>query len=404
MKPVIIVALILGVSAHGAPSDVPRGKTQDVKAEIREYKDPETGARVRRLTGDGSSNVHLYFTSTSFLGNDAERMVFASNRSGSWQYHRLDIRDARLTRLTDGKELSPFTACLDPAGRLFYFDGNDLRAVDVRTLEDRRLYRVPEGNKPHLPTCTADGRYVAFAYTEKRALSTETGRIYSTMAETYYQHPSSVVMRIDTRSGEAVAVWGERMWISHVLIHPTRPNVIVFCHEGGSHVRQRMWVVDLDEKQGRQARPLYPQKAGEFCVHEYFTRQGEIGVQYSLSSNGKLEQFNCFLRPDGTWIRQYLLPGQRPGHIQSNSDNSLVVGDGGYLNADDKEGGSYMSLIRHVNGRAEVRRLCKHGSSWKTQASHPHPIFSPDDKWVLFNSDAEGSDNIFMAEIASLGK
>ena len=45
---------------------------------------------------------------------------------------------------------------------MFYFDGPVLRAVKVDTLEDRELYRVPSGYKPVLPTCTADGRYVAF--------------------------------------------------------------------------------------------------------------------------------------------------------------------------------------------------------------------------------------------------
>lgn len=40
-----------------------RGATQRVASEINESKDPETGARVRRLTADGSDDVHIYFTS-----------------------------------------------------------------------------------------------------------------------------------------------------------------------------------------------------------------------------------------------------------------------------------------------------------------------------------------------------
>jgi len=243
---------------------------------------------------------------------------------------------------------------------------------------------------------------VAFSYSQRRAVSTETGRIYSTMAETYYQHPSCVIMRIDTAKGRAAAAWGELNWISHVLIHPTRPNLILFCHEGGSNVRQRMWTVDLDERLARQARPLYPQRPGEGCVHEYFTRQGEVGFQYSVESEGRREDYNCFIRIDGTWIRQFLLPGRRPGHIQSNSDNSLVVGDGACLGPDDQEGRHYMSLIRHVNGRAEVRRLCRHNTSWQNQYSHPHAIFSPDDRWVLFNSDEQGHHNVYLAEVDSI--
>jgi len=381
-----------------------RGKVQQVRSEIKEYKDPKTGARVRRLTGDGSSNVHPYFTSWAFVGNDADNTIFASNRSGAYQWHLLDIPAGRLAQLTAGQKVSPNMACLARSSELFYFDGLALHSVKTDTLADRELYRVPAGFKPALPTCTADGRYVAFAYCQETALSTETGRIYATMHERYYQHPHSVVMRIDTRNGDAVAAWGEATWISHVLIHPTRPNLILFCHEGGGTcVDQRMWLVNLDDMQMRKAAPLYPQRPGESCVHEYFTQQGDVGFQYSLDRPaGSREEYNAFIRPDGTWVRQYLFPGRRPGHIQSNSDNSLVVGDGAYLSAADKEGGQYIGLMTHANGRVQARRLAWHGTSGRTQNSHGHPSFSPDDRWVVYNSDVEKADNVYMADVQSL--
>jgi oligogalacturonide lyase len=380
-----------------------RGKVQDVRSEIKEYKDSKTGGRVRRLTGDGSSNIHPYFTSSAFVGDDADNAVFVSNRTGAYQWHLLKISAARLVQLTAGAKLSPNMACLARSGRLFYFDDQALRSVHTDTLEDRELYRVPAGFKPALPTCTADGRYVAFAYCQETAQSTETGRIYSTMHERYYQHPHSVIMRVDTETGEAVATWGEATWISHVLIHPTQPDLIVFCHEGGSScVQQRMWVVDLRHKQARKAAPVYPQRPGESCVHEYFTQQGDVGFQYTLDHEGGPEEYNAFIRPDGTWVRQYRLPGPRPGHIQSNSDNSLVVGDRAHLSLDDKDGVQYIGLMTHVNGHVQVRRLAWHGSSWRTQASHGHPCFSPDDRWVIYNSDAGKCDNVYMADVQSI--
>jgi len=378
-----------------------RGTTQDVRGEIQEYKDDQTGARVRRLTADGSDNVHIYFTSESFVGGGSDRVVFASNRSGRFQFHLLDIPAARLVQVTDGEELSPNMACLCPTGRLFYFDGPVLRSVNLDTLEDRQLYRVPQGTRPALPTCTADGKHVAFAYREDRTVSTETGRIYSTMAETYFQRPSCVVMRIDTSSGEATAAWGQRAWISHVLIHPHNADFILFCHEGGSYVSQRMWTVDLAKRRGRKATPLYPQRPGEFCVHEYFTRQGEVGFQYEVDRDGQMEYYNCFIRPDGTWLRQFLLPGRRPGHMQSNTDNTLVVGDCGYLGPDDRDGRNYMSLMTHENGRAHVRRLCRRVPG-KTQYSHGHPVFSLDDRWVLYNSKIGETHNVYMADVTSI--
>ncbi len=378
-----------------------RGSVQRVGNEIQETKDPETGARVRRLTADGSDNVHIYFTSESFLNDGSDRLIFTSNRSGKFQHHLLEISAGRLVQLTEGDEVRPNMLCVDPGGRLFYFDGPELHALNLDGLEDRVIYRCPEGTRPSLPTCTADGRYAAFVYREDRAVSTETGRIYSTMAETYYQRPSCVIMRIDTESGAAVAAWGERAWISHTLIHPTRPELLVFCHEGGSYVKQRMWTVDINQRRGRRAKLLYVQRDGEFCVHEYFTRQGEVGFQYEVEREGRIEYYNCFIRPDGTWLRQFLLPGRRPGHMQSNTNNTLLVGDCGYLGPDDRDGRYYMSLMTHANGRAHVRRLCRRVPG-STQHSHGHPVFSLDDRWVLYNSKIGDTHNVYMADVESI--
>src|SRR4051794_31513982 len=40
-----------------------RGRVLNIRDEIKEFKDPKTGARIRQLTSDGSNNVHPYFTS-----------------------------------------------------------------------------------------------------------------------------------------------------------------------------------------------------------------------------------------------------------------------------------------------------------------------------------------------------
>jgi len=398
-------ALVRPRSAAGVPLQAAgegtggaRGKTQKVDSEIREYRDKDTGARVMQLTGDGSDNVHLYFTSESFVGG-SDRLVFGSNRSGRFQLYLLEVKDRRLVQLTDGAQIEPQKATTNN-GRLFYFDGPRLRCLRLDTMDDRELYCTPNGFRPYLPSCTADGGYVAFAYGEDLAVSTETGRIYATMPETYYQRRPCVIMRVAESGGKVDAAWGEHAWISHVIIHPTQPDLILFCHEGGSLSLQRMWTVKMTER-GRKAEPLYVQKPNEYCVHEYFTRGGEIGYQYEVDRDGTREHYNCFIRPDGTWIRQYLLPGRRPGHIQSNTANSLAVGDAGYLSPTDKDGGNFMSLMTHSNGRAIVRRLCRYQPG-TTQHSHGHPVFSLDDRWVLFNSQVGQRDNIYMADVESL--
>ena len=380
-----------------------RGKVLNIRSEIKEYKDSRTGARIRRLTGDGSNNVHPYFTGWSNIGEDSNRIIFRSDRSGMYQYYMLEISTSKLIQLTSGENIR--SGVVAKGGQLFYFQGLVLRSVNIDTLKDRELYKVPEGYSPTGPTCTEDGKFIAFSYVEQTNLSTQTGRIYSTMHERYYQFPHSVIMRVNSENGEAVAVWGEKTNANHVNIHPTDPDIILFAHEGGSTcVMQRMWVVNYRDKQMRQAIPLYPQRKGESVVHEYFTLQGDVGTQYTLQSERGTEQFNLFLRPDNTWIRQYRFPGSgRPGHISSNSDNTLIIGDGAYIGGpEDKEGRNFLGLMTHENGLVKARRLAWHGSSWLTQNSHPHPRFSTDDKWVIYNSDAEKCDNVYMVEVDSL--
>jgi hypothetical protein len=87
--------------------------------------------------------------------------------------------------------------------------------------------------------------------------------------------------------------------------------------------------------------------------------------------------------------------------MQSNSDNTRLVGDSGYLSLDDRHGRNYMSLMTHENGRAHVRRLCRRVPG-NTQHSHGHPVFSLDDHWVLYNSKIGERHNVYMAEVGSV--
>jgi hypothetical protein len=57
-----------------------------------------------------------------------------------------------------------------------------------------------------------------------------------------------------------------------------------------------------------------------------------------------------------------------------------------------------LGLMTHVTGHIQIRRLACHGSSWRTQASHGHPSFSPDDRSLIYNSDVDNRDNVCMAD------
>ena len=368
--------------------------------EIEEYADPITGARVRRLTSDSAHSHHLYFTASSYTKDG--HIVFGSERTGSPQLFLMEMPSGGIVQLTDEEGLRPQLSCLHPEQDLAYYTtSRQVKQVNLRTFETEVLYEAPEGFGLSLPSITADGSRIAIAYSQKLALSTETGRIYSTMAEHYYQRPICCVLTLETDGSGHKVIWGERNWISHVCISPVDRDCVVFCHEGGSWVKQRMWVVRADVMH-QEARPLMLQQPGEVAYHEYFTRDGQIGVQMKADRGGTHEFYHCFMRPDGTWLRQYLLPGQCAGHIQSNSDNSLRIGDAAYRFMGDKEGGAMMGLYRFDGGHDRPTWLCEYGGDFSLQIGHGHPIFSPDDQWVLFTSNKGGVCQVYTADVHSL--
>jgi len=53
----------------------------------------------------------------AFVGDDADHAIFASNRSGAYQWYLLEIPAARLVQLTAGQKISPNMACVARSGR-----------------------------------------------------------------------------------------------------------------------------------------------------------------------------------------------------------------------------------------------------------------------------------------------
>jgi oligogalacturonide lyase len=80
------------------------------------------------------------------------------------------------------------------------------------------------------------------------------------------------------------------------------------------------------------------------------------------------------------------------GHTQANSTGDIFVGDGS-----DKE--PFINLYRLNNGKLTGRHLWKHESSFSQQYWHPHPRFSPDDKYILFTSCRGGDGNVYLIKL-----
>ncbi|MGF7400575.1 oligogalacturonate lyase family protein [Thermoanaerobacterium thermosaccharolyticum] len=375
-------------------------KGQIYKSELLKFKDDVTGVEVTKLTDNQGNTIHPYFTQP-LLSSDGKYLLTASDRTGLWQLYSLELETGKMVELTDDSCVAPQSPCLDSNRMIaYYWNGLVLKSVDLSNLIEREIYKVPEGFHPGILSISADGEALDFVYIENLNLSTLTGKLYSGMSETLYRRPSCVVMRVKPYEGTAEAIWGEREWISHVITSPVDKDIIVFCHEGDWHLVQRTWVIKAST---HEIWPIietkrYLERAG----HEFFTKKGTLVTQYGIreTTNSEWKCSDVFIKPDGSGMRKYdYYPGPKPMHIQVNSTETIGVGDCAYIDSDFKDARNFMILIKYEDNQAKQKLLCRHNTSWKYQYSHPHPIFTNDDRYVIFGSDRDGYNNIYMVPV-----
>ncbi len=124
---------------------------------------------------------------------------------------------------------------------------------------------------------------------------------------------------------------------------------------------------------------------------------------------GQRDRWICALDPE-TLEDKRLLRMPPCSHLMSNFDGSLLVGDGCGAPADVADAGSHAietDPFLHVFDLkiGSIRAIAHHDSSWgvykgSRQVTHPHPSFTPDDKQVLFSSDARGEPALYLADVA----
>ena len=265
---------------------------------------------------------------------------------------------------------------------------------------------VPATYNFHSLSITNDERYLAFSVVEEIPLLT--AKFANPLAESapgarerYFNQPRSLVIRYDLIANSAECVYGGHYRITHTSLKPDDGNSMIFCHDGPWYLVQRMWTVKVASD---EVAPLFVQQHNlEGVVHEFFTPSGRIGAQYSFRYKPDMPFFqfaDLYIDFDGKNQERYYYPFSRPGHVSINHTETLACGDAGCIRADTEHPERYLSLIRYnkENHRAEVEILCEHNTSGKKSA-HVHPVFTPDDRYVVYSSDCEGKLNIYMAEV-----
>ena len=370
-------------------------------------EDPDTGARVTRLTPTDVTCHRNYFYQKCFT-NDGQRLIFGAEfgPGSSWNYHLLDLGSQVATQLTDQAGENTFGGFLSPDDQHLYFVRAERRLIRLalRDLSEEVVYTVPEGWVGY-GTWVSNSACTKMVGIEIAASDWFPLSDWQKFHQMFHAKPRCRLIRIDLATGAREVILEQQGWLGHPQYRPGDDHTVAYCHEGPHDlVDARMWFVDED---GRNVRCGRRQDKGESCTHEFWVPDGSAMIYVSYLK-GQRDRWICALDPMTLQSRR--LTKMPPcSHLMSNHDGTLLIGDGCDSPTDVADTGSHQiatdPFLHLFDLKAGTeRRVARHDSSWRVykgnrQVTHPHPSFTPDERQVLFSADAEGEPALYLADL-----
>ena len=360
------------------------------QSNISEWLDPDTGYRIiKPIAEDG--NRHMYFTSNPFTtaGNE---LIFSAVRDNVENYYVLNFLTGEYVQLTDVDDLRVAHAYYDRSSdSLYYGDEHHIYRTGVHSLQTSLVYSSEEAIGSL--AVTSDGKYlVTFEKISMVHHGNDPGDVF--------EIPMWRVFRINIQTGEEKTIMYRNARIDHIQCSPSDPDWFMYCLWGYQCTHQRIWRCNID---GTDGGPVGNEKPNEHRTHEYYASDGKhIAFHGKKYIYGNKPEFSItehtwgMCETDGSNERIYrCLPKGR------KADHSIMSHSGKWIAADGNN--EYISLIQRNDDTmtCTFTPIARHDSSMSGNFVHPHPSFSPDDRYIVFATDRKGKDrgNIYLIDL-----
>jgi oligogalacturonide lyase len=377
---------------------------REYKSEKRVYKDGKTGREVCQLTNQGN-NYHLYFTDNSFSLGDQE-IYFLSDRSSPdasiFNVFKMDLCSGIMTQLTDEPLGLNHRMTKTPDSEfIIYITGNQVKKLNTRTGQVETLYEGDKRFVMRTPFISPDKKYFGLIRNELPSRF-EHGPNYKGFKQTMFSVKLAYITLVYMDGSKAFDVFEDTHYLSHFQFAPDDSTLALFCHEGPWHlVHQRMWLLDLIS---RMVKPCFLQQETDCVGHEFWTRDGLIffdnrceghdGTITSDKSQAIIEETGAgelpyvgLINRNNEMVRRIDMP-YYCNHYHATADLRFLVGD----TAED------LVLIDISKDIPQIQTLCIHQTSWLTPQTHCHPTFGWNNRKILFESDCEDRQNLYLLD------
>jgi oligogalacturonide lyase len=360
-----------------------------------QWIDKDTRHRVVRLSGKPGSNLSFYFHNNPFIGS---KMIFYSIDSNGKQLYTVDLNTYAIEQIT--RQGSPMNGEIvgQKTGNIYYQIKDSVFSTNIRSKETKLLFVFPSEYKGSITTINADETLFAGAKAsdEQKEISKKYPEKSQFFDRIFDAHLPNDLFTINIKNKELRKIYTENTWLGHVQFSPTDPALLMFCHEGPWHKVDRIWTIDVSNKNVKlmHKRTMDMEIAG----HEWFSHDGKT-IWFDLQQPRSVKFFVAGTDvKTGKQTKYELTRDEWSIHFNISHNQKMFCGDGGNETqvARAKDGRwIYAFIPQQGHFKSEKLVNMKH-HQYKLE---PNVHFSPDDKWVIFRANFEGEEQVYAVEI-----
>lgn len=347
---------------------------------------PESGAKITQVTSSPVIHTNIYPESPVFTP-DSRYFIYKrfASLDGHNSFWLCDTTTLQLRRLTEDAPLSAPVIAPDGESlvylRLSSSSEWGIERLYLATLERETIATVSDLRRPYpLGTISPDNRWFV------------TGA--------WLPDGEFGLLRVDLQNQQTTIIHQDPEILNpHMQFEPGRGRDLLVQHNRGGSLDEAGNIVRLVGEEG--ATFYLVDSEGQNV------RRLAIGKPYSAPVQGH----QCWIGRTGR-ILSTLTDDVEAGNLVSvgegDSAPTVVARGASFCHPNASHDGRW--FVSDVSPSGEImvgsmetgryRLLCQSESSFgRPQYTHPHPFFSPDNRFVIFNSDRTGVPQIYLAEI-----
>jgi oligogalacturonide lyase len=366
----------------------------------RQWVEADSGRRVVRLSPD-SGATKLYFHQNAFTAA-GDKMVLATGRGLS----AVDLRklpNVSLAVLTTEPAASVIVGA--KSRRAYFLRDGKVWALSLDGGKEAMLGPLPEsmrrcaGFALNADETLLAGSFVAWEDAPGGESAPRPPRAAGFEATWAARLPRRL-FTFEIQSGSIRTFHPANDWLNHVQFSPSDPGLLMFCHEGPWHKVDRIWTIRSDGSQAtlRHRRSM----EGEIAGHEFFSPDGKM-IWFDLQTPRSRQFWLAGVDlASGALTKYSLTKREWSVHYAIAADGKLFAGDGGGPGSVAKgDNGQWIYLFTPKDGRLVSERLVD--LSAHDYELEPNVNFTPDGKWIVFQSNRHGSRHVYAVEVAQTG-